>query len=54
MEDRLSLQFEPSAMIRLFGVQLYDTPMAMLRENVQNAYDAIRMRMDEDHCFSPV
>lgn len=54
MEDRLSLQFEPSAMIRLFGVQLYDTPMAMLRENVQNAYDAIRMRLKKDIQFTPV
>lgn len=53
MEDRLSLQFEPNAMIRLFGVQLYDTPMAMLRENVQNAYDAIRMRQKKDNLFSP-
>ncbi len=53
MEDRLSLQFEPNAMIRLFGVQLYDTPMAMLRENVQNAYDAIRMRLKEDKDFHP-
>ena len=53
MEDRLSLQFEPNAMIRLFGVQLYDTPMAMLRENVQNAYDAIRMRQKNDSRFSP-
>lgn len=54
MEDKLSLQFEPSAMIRLFGVQLYDTPMAMLRENVQNAYDAIRMRLKKDSQFAPV
>ena len=32
-------------MIRILGVQLYDTPWAMLRENVQNAYDAILERM---------
>ena len=31
----------------------YDTPLAMLRENVQNAVDAIRMRMVKDNGFTP-
>lgn len=54
MEQKfLSLQFEPEQMIRLLGVQLYDTPLAMLRENVQNAADAIRMRSLNDKDYSP-
>lgn len=44
-EKYLGLKFDPDAMIRILGVQLYDTPWAMLRENVQNAYDAILERM---------
>lgn len=48
----LGLRFDPDAMVRLLGVQLYDTPMAMLRENVQNAYDAILERMQKDANFT--
>ena len=48
----MGLKFDPDAMIRLLGVQLYDTPLAMLRENVQNAYDAILERMAADPSFT--
>jgi len=50
-EKYLGLKFDADAMIHLLGVQLYDTPLAMLRENVQNAYDAILERMDKDKTF---
>lgn len=50
-EKYLGLRFDPDAMIRLLGVQLYDTPLAMMRENVQNAYDAILERMGRDATF---
>jgi len=50
-EKYLGLKFDADAMIHLLGVQLYDTPLAMLRENVQNAYDAILERMDKDETF---
>ena len=53
MEEYLSLKFDSNQMIRLLGGQLYDTPLAMLRENVQNAVDAIRMRMVKDNGFTP-
>lgn len=53
MNEKISLKFEPLSMIRLLGVQLYDTPLAMLRENVQNAVDAIRMRLSKDSTFEP-
>ena len=48
MTEYVSLKFDSNQMIRLLGVQLYDTPLAMLRENVQNAVDAIRERMEID------
>lgn len=48
----MGLKFDPDAMIRLLGVQLYDTPLAMLRENVQNAYDAILERRVADPSFT--
>lgn len=50
-EKYLGLKFDADAMIHLLGVQLYDTPLAMLRENVQNAYDAILERMGRDSSF---
>lgn len=50
-EKYLGLKFDADAMIHLLGVQLYDTPLAMLRENVQNAYDAILERMSRDTTF---
>ena len=50
-EKYLGLKFDADAMIHLLGVQLYDTPLAMLRENVQNAYDAILERMDKETAF---
>ena len=50
-EKYLGLKFDADAMIHLLGVQLYDTPLAMLRENVQNAYDAILERMGKDASF---
>lgn len=53
MEEYLSLKFDSNQMIRLLGVQLYDTPLAMLRENVQNAVDAIRMRLAKDSQLAP-
>ena len=44
----ISLKFDSQAIIRLLGVQLYDTPMAMLRENVQNGFDAVKERQKKD------
>lgn len=44
----IGLKFDSKAIIKLLGVQLYDTPMAMLRENVQNGFDAVKERQDKD------
>lgn len=49
----VSMEFDAKQMIRLLGNDLYDSPLAMLRENVQNAYDAILERKLIDSDFDP-
>ena len=56
MEEKtnyVSMEFDVKQMIRLLGNDMYDTPLAMLRENVQNAYDAILERRVIDKDFAP-
>ncbi len=35
---------ETTRVLEILSKQIYDSPYAMVRENVQNAYDAILMR----------
>lgn len=49
----VSMEFDAKQMIRLLGNDLYDSPLAMLRENVQNAFDAILERKHIDQNFIP-
>lgn len=49
----VSMEFDAKQMIRLLGNDLYDSPLAMLRENVQNSYDAILERKLIDSDFEP-
>lgn len=51
--EYVSMAFDAKQMIRILGNDLYDSPLAMLRENVQNAYDAILERKGIDPNFSP-
>lgn len=54
MEEKyISMSFDAKRMIQLLGSDLYDSPLAMLRENVQNAYDAILERRAVDNGFTP-
>ena len=41
-------QVETTRVLQLLTKEIYDSPLAMLRENVQNAYDAVRMRFARD------
>ena len=36
-------------MLRIISKQIYETPLAFIRENVQNAVDAIRIQAHRDH-----
>ncbi len=53
-EKRIAFKFELSRMLELLADQIYQSPLALLRENTQNAFDAIRMREALNNHFEPV
>ncbi len=44
---------EISRMIEVLAAQIYPTPFALLRENVQNSFDALLLRRQLDQAFTP-
>ena len=44
MKERILFDVETERIIKILSEEIYDSPKAFLRENVQNAYDAILMR----------
>jgi molecular chaperone HtpG len=44
MSEGIVFQVETSRVLQILTSEIYDSPLALLRENVQNAYDAVRMR----------
>jgi molecular chaperone HtpG len=44
MSNGIVFQVETDRVLRILTRDIYDSPLALLRENVQNAYDAVRMR----------
>jgi molecular chaperone HtpG len=42
--ERIAFDVETSRILQILASEIYDSPKAFLRENVQNAYDAILMR----------
>ena len=46
LTDKLSFQIEVKRVLEILSNDIYDSPYALLRENVQNAYDAILMRKE--------
>ncbi|PPC99393.1 MAG: hypothetical protein CTY31_10620 [Hyphomicrobium sp.] len=43
-KERITFDVETSRILQILASEIYDSPKAFLRENVQNAYDAILMR----------
>lgn len=43
-KERISFDVDTSRILKILSTEIYDSPKAFLRENVQNAYDAILMR----------
>jgi molecular chaperone HtpG len=43
--DKITFEIETSRVLEILSRDIYDSPYALLRENVQNAYDAILMRV---------
>jgi molecular chaperone HtpG len=52
-EDAMPFSVDISRMIELLAAQIYPSPFALLRENVQNAFDAIMLRRYEGETFTP-
>src|SRR5687767_9405443 len=50
-EERIPIGIDFERVLETISKQIYDTPMAFLRENVQNAIDAIRMLQVIDDSF---
>ena len=42
--DHITFDVETARVLEILSKEIYDSPLALLRENVQNAYDAILMR----------
>lgn len=55
MEETLKFKIKLERVLEVLCSQIYDSPLALLRENVQNAYDAILMRqhIDKSDSFKP-
>lgn len=52
--ELIPFEFDAQRVIELFAKQIYQSPLALLRENTQNAFDAIRQRIHkEGRGFSP-
>jgi len=49
----IPFHIEINRVIELLAKQIYQTPMALLRENCQNAFDAILIRKHSGQTFSP-
>ena len=46
-KERIAFDVETERVLEILSSEIYDSPKAFLRENVQNAYDAILMRCTE-------
>jgi molecular chaperone HtpG len=44
MSQGITFEVETSRILEILAREIYDSPLALLRENLQNAYDAIRLR----------
>lgn len=52
--ELIPFEFEAQRVIELLAKQIYQSPLALLRENTQNAFDAVRLRLHmEADSFSP-
>ena len=52
-EKRIAFKVEFSRILDVLADQIYQSPLALLRENTQNAFDAIRMREAQRQEFKP-
>src|SRR5258708_2885678 len=48
-KEQIAFDVETGRILQILSSEIYDSPKAFLRENVQNAYDAILMRCTEQN-----
>lgn len=48
MTEQIKFEVETERVLEILSREIYDSPIALLRENIQNAYDAILMRCARD------
>lgn len=53
MTEGIVFQVDTARVLQILAREIYDSPLAMLRENVQNAYDAVRMQFVRDGTLAP-
>ena len=53
MPQAIPYHVDISRVIEILATQIYQSPLALLRENCQNAYDAILMRQYLGQKFDP-
>ena len=51
--DLIPFQVDTQRVVQLLARQIYQSPLALLRENTQNAFDAVRQRLDRQPSFNP-
>ena len=51
--ERIPFQVEVQRIIEVLATQIYQSPLALLRENAQNAFDAIMLRKYRGDSFEP-
>ena len=52
--DRIPFQIDTQRVVQLLANQIYQSSLALLRENTQNAFDAVRQRLYSQPDFSPL
>lgn len=52
--ELIPFQIETKRVVQLLAKQIYQSPLALLRENTQNAFDAVRQRLYVDPSFVPL
>ena len=52
-QERIPFDVDIGRVIEVLAKQIYQTPMALLRENTQNAFDAVLLRRHVDSSSIP-
>lgn len=54
LAEKIVFEVDISKMIELLAAQIYPSPLALLRENIQNSFDAILLRQHAGDSFDPL